>query len=153
MLYARDTSGFSFPDNNFSKYQWVFTKLAMCIDIVEVCLGMLIAKFHQFLTVICPGYESGKVLSFHIFIFSYDEQLLVWDSRQMRKPLTDIGLGGGIWRIKWEPTRGDKILTATMYNGFHIIDTKTLKGNRFDTLRKQAYSNVLKILQPCFEQK
>ena len=36
-LSARDTSGFSFPDNNFSKYQWIITKLAMCIAIVEIC--------------------------------------------------------------------------------------------------------------------
>ena len=63
-----------------------------------------------------------------LLYFSYDEQLLVWDSRQMKRPITEIGLGGGIWRIKWEPSTGDKILTATMYNGFHIIDTSSLNG-------------------------
>ena len=26
----------SFPDDNLSKYQWVFTKLGMCIYIVEI---------------------------------------------------------------------------------------------------------------------
>ena len=60
--------------------------------------------------------------------FSYDEQLLIWDSRQMRRPIIEIGLGGGIWRIKWEPSTGDMILTSTMYNGFHIIDTSSLNG-------------------------
>ena len=63
-----------------------------------------------------------------IVYFSYDEQLLIWDSRQMRRPITEIGLGGGIWRIKWEPSTGVKILTATMYNGFQIIDTSSLNG-------------------------
>ena len=29
-------SDFSFPDDNLSKYQWIFTKLGMCIDIVEI---------------------------------------------------------------------------------------------------------------------
>ena len=37
---ARDMSIFSFPDDNLSKHQWIFTKLAMCIDIVEICFGM-----------------------------------------------------------------------------------------------------------------
>ena len=27
---------FSFPDNNLSTYQWIFTKLDICIDIVDV---------------------------------------------------------------------------------------------------------------------
>ena len=34
-----------------SKCQWIFTKLGMCIDIVEIYgLGLLIGKFCQFLT-------------------------------------------------------------------------------------------------------
>ena len=27
---------FSFPDDNLSKYQWIFTKIGMYIDIVEI---------------------------------------------------------------------------------------------------------------------
>ena len=53
-------------------------------------------------------------------IYSYDENLLVWDIRNMSVPLAETGLGGGIWRIKWDPHEADYILTATMYNGFHI---------------------------------
>ena len=33
-------SVFSFPDDNLSKYQWIFTKLGMCIDIVEIWCGI-----------------------------------------------------------------------------------------------------------------
>ena len=33
---ARDMSVFSFPDINLSKYQWICTKLGMCIDILEI---------------------------------------------------------------------------------------------------------------------
>ena len=33
-------SFFSFPDDNFSKHQWSVTKLGMCIDIVEIWLGI-----------------------------------------------------------------------------------------------------------------
>ena len=35
-LFARDMPMFSFLDNNLSKYQWIFTKLGMFFDIVEV---------------------------------------------------------------------------------------------------------------------
>ena len=31
---------FSFSDANFSKHQWVFTKLGMCIYIVEIWFGI-----------------------------------------------------------------------------------------------------------------
>ena len=31
---------FSFPDDSLSKHQWIFTKLGMCIDIVEVWFGI-----------------------------------------------------------------------------------------------------------------
>ena len=37
---ARDTPIFSFPDDNLNKHQWIFTKLGMCIDIVEIWFGI-----------------------------------------------------------------------------------------------------------------
>ena len=44
----RPSIRFSFPDDNLSKHQWIFTKLGMCIDIVERSgLGLLMGKFHQ----------------------------------------------------------------------------------------------------------
>ena len=30
----------SFPDDNLCKYQWIFTRLGMCIDIVEIWFGI-----------------------------------------------------------------------------------------------------------------
>ena len=35
-LSARSTTIFSSPFDNVSKYQWIFTKLDMCIDIVAI---------------------------------------------------------------------------------------------------------------------
>ena len=37
---ARYTSIFSFPDDNFSKYQCIFTKRGICIDNVEIWFGL-----------------------------------------------------------------------------------------------------------------
>ena len=48
-LSARDTPIFSFPDDNLSKHQWIFTKLDMCIHIVEIWFGIAMRKFQQFL--------------------------------------------------------------------------------------------------------
>ena len=28
------------PDDNFSKYHWIFTKLGMCIDIMKIWFGI-----------------------------------------------------------------------------------------------------------------
>ena len=39
-LSARDTPIFSFPDDNLSNHQWIFTKLGMCIDFVEIWFGI-----------------------------------------------------------------------------------------------------------------
>ena len=39
-LSACNMSVFSFPDDSFSKYQWIFTKLGVCIDIVETSFGI-----------------------------------------------------------------------------------------------------------------
>ena len=36
----RPSVQFSFMDDNLSKHQWIFTKLGMCIDIVEIWFGI-----------------------------------------------------------------------------------------------------------------
>ena len=43
----------SFPDDNLSNCQWFFSKLGMCIDIVEIWVAVANGQFHQFLTVNC----------------------------------------------------------------------------------------------------
>ena len=57
-LSARDTPIFSFPDDNLSKKQGLLTKIAICIDIIKIWLGLLssidIIKI-WFRIVICPS--------------------------------------------------------------------------------------------------
>ena len=52
-----------FADDNFSKDQWISTKLGMCIDIVEIWFQIAYEQFSSIsVTVICPPY---------ILIFAY----------------------------------------------------------------------------------
>ena len=48
---------FSFPDDNLSKYQWIFTKLSVFIDIVEawfgIVNGLILSVFDSYLPVTC----------------------------------------------------------------------------------------------------
>ena len=78
--YLAATHLILFQDNKLSKYQWMFTKLDMCTAIVEILFLILMGKFHQFLTVICPRQDNAGVLSFHIFTYIFFAQKLQLNS-------------------------------------------------------------------------
>ena len=59
---VRPSVRFSFPDDNLSNHQWIFTKLGMCIDIVEIRFGIANGQISSiFDGVICPRHA-------HIFV-------------------------------------------------------------------------------------
>ena len=60
--------------------------------------------------------------------FSYDERVLFWDARQLRRPLADVCVGGGVWRLKWN-CDGMRLLTASMHNGLHVVVCAKVLGN------------------------
>ena len=69
-LSARHTPIFSFPDDNLSKRQRIFTKLGMCIDIVEIWFGIANGHISSiFDGGICPRHAhifvSGLTRNFH----------------------------------------------------------------------------------------
>ena len=62
-------SVFLFPDDNLSKWQLIFNKLGMCIDIEDIWIRIANGRISSgFDTVICPPHDSSSVLSFHVFI-------------------------------------------------------------------------------------
>ncbi|XP_077980321.1 diphthine methyltransferase-like [Glandiceps talaboti] len=66
---------------------------------------------------------------------SYDENVLLWDTRQMKQPLCTTDVDGGVWRVKWHPLHGDWLLTACMHNGFHILDCTTITEGSVEILK------------------
>ena len=46
---------FSFPGDNSSKCQWIFTKLRMCIDIVEIWFGNATGQISSFFDSYLPA--------------------------------------------------------------------------------------------------
>lgn len=67
--------------------------------------------------------QSNPLSPYIIATGSYDEQIRVWDSRCIRRtPLAQVGTKGGIWRIKWHKSKKDKMVVASMYGGFDVID-------------------------------
>lgn len=52
----------------------------------------------------------------------------MWDGRNMRQPLSESALGGGVWRLKWHPTHDHLLLAACMHNDFHILHCQQAIG-------------------------
>ncbi|CAA9997993.1 unnamed protein product [Nesidiocoris tenuis] len=56
---------------------------------------------------------------------SYDERVVFWDTRTMKRPMTDVKLPGGVWRIKHDPFNGSLIACPCMYGGSVVLDGAT----------------------------
>ena len=56
---SRTSVRISFPDDNLSKHQWIFTKLGVYIDIVEIWFGIADGQISStFDEVICPRHAQ-----------------------------------------------------------------------------------------------
>jgi len=56
-----------------------------------------------------------------IAVGSYDESISLWDLRSTKSPLMTTKVGGGVWRIKWNPFDPSLLLIACMHAGFVVL--------------------------------
>ena len=63
-------------------------------------------------------------------LLSYDEKVKLFDTRKLSVPVASVGVGGGIWRLKWhpDPSRTTDLLAACMHDGFKVIRLKQGEG-------------------------
>ncbi|TEB35035.1 WD-40 repeat-containing protein [Coprinellus micaceus] len=57
-----------------------------------------------------------------IAVGSYDANVRIFDPRNLARPISDLPVGGGVWRVKWHPRveRKTDLLVACMHDGFKI---------------------------------
>lgn len=53
---------------------------------------------------------------------SYDEKVLLWDTRSLKRSVKEVVAGGGVWRVKWHPVNSDLMAVACMHEGFKILN-------------------------------
>lgn len=59
--------------------------------------------------------------------FSYDEKVRLWDTRSLKRCVSETPVGGGVWRLKWNPTDAGTVLAACMYGGFRVLGVNDLE--------------------------
>ena len=76
-----------------------------------------------------------------ICVISYDENLRIWDRRRLYSPLTEIGVGGGVWKLKWHPNAAlqQYLLCACMHNGFTVVNVHNQTHNGSDPLQTSSH--------------
>ena len=65
--------------------------------------------------------QSSMFNEHQIVVGSYDETVSIWDHRNLRRSLSEVKVGGGVWRVKMNPYNPSIILTACMYNEFQLV--------------------------------
>lgn len=61
----------------------------------------------------------------------------------MSKPLKEVCLGGGVWRIKWCPLNSDLVATACMHNGFQVIRGHLRTGDPMEVVSSYSQHKSL----------
>uniref|UniRef100_A0A8C9UL16 Diphthine methyltransferase n=1 Tax=Spermophilus dauricus TaxID=99837 RepID=A0A8C9UL16_SPEDA len=75
---------------------------------------------------------------------SYDEHVLLWDTRSMKQPWADVPVQGGVWRLKWHPFHHHLLLVACMHSGFRILSCqKTTEKQEVVVMASHTLPNSL----------
>ena len=66
---------------------------------------------------------------------SYDEQLRLFDTRNLSRPLCveETKLSGGVWRIKFHPSRPLRLVCACMHGGYDVVNLTSSGDSRLES--------------------
>lgn len=89
-------------------------------------------------------YDTSHFGQMSLWTGGYDDTLRVWDIRAMRRCVSEVCVGGGVWRIKFHPHDAGLVLVASMYDGFKVVqvDSSSLETSvtaRYDGHKSLAY--------------
>ncbi|KIJ45579.1 hypothetical protein M422DRAFT_227234 [Sphaerobolus stellatus SS14] len=95
--------------------------------------------------------QGNPHLEHIIAVGSYDTKVRLFDVRQLTRPVTEVEVGGGAWRVKWhpDPARSSHLLVACMHDGFKVVNFENISqgsadvtssiASRFDKHESLAY--------------
>jgi len=97
-------------------------------------------------------FEAGvTAVSYHpklenlFAVGSYDEVIRLYDIRMLGgEPVCRVNVGGGVWRIRWHPTKNGRMLVGAMHGGCRIVNFKALTNinSLFDTDRDSLSAEI-----------
>ncbi|KAJ8911653.1 hypothetical protein NQ315_005999 [Exocentrus adspersus] len=58
---------------------------------------------------------------------SYDENIRLWDIRNIKNEVNSSHMPGPVWRVKWNPFYENYLLAVCMMGGVHILDVEYSK--------------------------
>ncbi|KAL1497904.1 hypothetical protein ABEB36_008786 [Hypothenemus hampei] len=97
------------------------------------------------------SFHSNKSNEFIVVSGSYDENIRLWDIRNIKNSLNLIKMPGPLWRLKWDPFIQKYLLAASMLGGVHIIKVLPNKMEIVDSYYEHkniAYGADWSFLEP-----
>lgn len=73
---------------------------------------------------------------------SYDENIAVWDKRNWNKPLSCTFIGGGIWRLKFDPHDSSYLGVACMYEGFKVVKFPDSSASQLQVIAEMKHDSI-----------
>ena len=119
-ISACDTSIFSFLDDNLSKFQWIFTKLGMCIDNVEIWFRIANGQSSVF---------DGVIYTFIISFLDDNMSKYQWIFSQLGLHIEIVAICLGLLMAKFYPFLMELSAWDTFI--FSFLDDTMVNINRF----------------------